>query len=110
MITSRIQFGVFRIFWHGGIVLVTFKLIPFGSTGVGSWLSSFKLMETVLSSIGIAVASLVRKIVLWPCFVFLITFESINLEKRIYRHSKPHFWRYHGKWNRGLKIFLNLEF
>ena len=54
-----------------GLVLVTLKLtISFGSTGVTSWLPSFKLMETVLSLKGIAVPPFVRKIDFWLCFVF----------------------------------------
>ena len=68
-------------------------------------------MKTVLSSVGIAVASLVRKRDFWPSFVFLtvITFESINLEMGIWTVSlsisKPHLSRYHGKWNRGRDVF-----
>ena len=50
--------------------LVTLKSISFGSAGVVSWHPSFKLMETVLTSVGIAVASLVRKIFL-TLFCFL---------------------------------------
>ena len=67
-----------------GLTLVTLKSISFGSTGVASWLSSFKIMETVLFLVGIAVASFVRKRDFWP-FVILtvITFESIDLEIRI---------------------------
>ena len=44
-----------------GMVLITLKSISFRSTGVASWLPSFKLMETVSSSVGIAVVSFVRK-------------------------------------------------
>ena len=71
-----------------GWVLVTLKSISFGLSEVASWLRQFKLMETVLSSVGIAVASFVRKRS-WPCFVFLtvITFESINLEIRVWTVS-----------------------
>ena len=49
--------------------------------------SVFKIsfVPTVLSSVGIAVESLVTKRDCWTSFVFLtvITFESINLEMRI---------------------------
>ena len=71
--------------------------------------------ETVASSVGIAVVSLVRKRDFWPCFVFstVIAYESFNLEMRIWtvldRCWKPHFSRYHGKWNRGLHVFLNFS-
>ena len=63
-----------------GLVLITAKSVSLESTGLMPSFSPLELMNTLLSPVGIAVASFVRKGNSWNGFVFLtiITLKSIN--------------------------------